>query len=459
MDFRKEGRQAAFEAFVGDVMKQYEAVGLAVSVFDKSDVLYEKAFGCRDQESQKPIDENTIFGLASVSKSFTAMSIMLLRQRGLVDLNEKVSTYIPEFRDPQDQPVLVWHLLCHSGGFFPMPRILVEHVAAGMGIWNGGKDELTFDESLALEGARQVAERMSTRTSFICKPGERMSYCNDGFGLLSEIVRRRGGEKSFAEFVKKNILEPLGMSRSCAEYIAPLHDENACTLYKHVGGKLQGGWDFYDNAFVLPGGGAMKSTLHDLRAYVRMYMNDGAPLTDEWTVREMTKIRQEYRFHSWYGYGIATNTIGNMTIHQHGGSLTGVSSNFAWCPELGIGVVVLCNTSGVPVSQISNALFRWFDGQEPYTEPQFHEVCWTKEQIEAACGAYQSGEGTRIEITAPEGRLKVTVAGETVDFITAAPDMLIVRHPFNTADMIFLSGGDGRPFAVRFGGRIVPREV
>ena len=189
MDFRKEGRQAAFEAFVGDVMKQYEAVGLAVSVFDKSDVLYEKAFGCRDQESQKPIDENTIFGLASVSKSFTAMSIMLLRQRGLVDLNEKVSTYIPEFRDPQDQPVLVWHLLCHSGGFFPMPRILVEHVAAGMGIWNGGKDELTFDESLALEGTRQVAERMSTRTSFICKPGERMSYCNDGFGLLSEIVR------------------------------------------------------------------------------------------------------------------------------------------------------------------------------------------------------------------------------------------------------------------------------
>ncbi len=457
MDFRKEGRTEAFEQLAADIMKQYEAVGLAVSVFDKDKVLYEKTFGARTLEGGT-IDENTIFGLASVSKSFTAMSIMLLSERGLVDLNAPVSTYIPEFRDPQAEPVLVWHLLCHSGGFYPMKRILVEHVARDLGVWNDGRDELTFDEPLALEGTRQVAERMSTRTVLIGKPGERMSYCNDGFGLLSEIVRRRGGEKSFAEFVKKNILDPLGMTRSCAEYIAPLHDANACALYKHVGGELKGGWDFYDNAFVLPGGGAMKSTLHDLKSYVRMYMNRGKPLTGEYTVREMTKIRQEYRYQTWYGYGISTNLVDGVTVHQHGGSLTGVSSNFAWVPALGIGVVVLCNTSGVPSATISNALITLFNGGDPAAMKTWRPVEWSEEQKANACGAYQSGEGTRIEIALKNGALDVNIAGKTVDYTLAAPDMLVVHHPFNSADMIFLSRDDGRPFAVRFGGRIVPRE-
>lgn len=458
MDFRKEDPREAVEQMIRGVMEAYDAVGLAVSVFDKDQVLYEKTFGCRNRERRTPIDENTVFGLASVSKSFTALSIMLLAQRGLVDLNERVSAYIPEFRDPQKEPVLVWHLLCHAGGFFPMSRILVEQVASDLGIWNGGRDELTFDESLALEGTRRVAERMSACTRFICPPGERMSYCNDGFGLLSEIIRRRGGEKSFAEFLKKNVLEPLGMGRTAAEFIAPLTDENACALYKHVDGKLTGGWDYYDNAFVLPGGGAVKSTLHDMRAYVRMYLRDGAPLTGERTVREMTKPRQEYSFHSWYGYGVTTSVMGNLTIHQHGGGLTGISSNFAWCPELGLGVVVLCNTSNVPVSAISGAMFRWFDGQEPTFQPSFHEIPWTEERIRAACGVYQSGEGTRIEVSAPEGRLRVAVSGKPAEFFPAAPDMLVLPRPYSTGFMIFLPGEDGRDFAVRYGGRIVPRE-
>lgn len=457
MDFRKQGRTEAFERYADDIMKRCEAVGMIVSVFDKDDVLYEKTFGARTLEGGT-IDEDTIFGLASVTKSFTAMSIMLLSERGLVDLNAPVSTYLPEFRDPQADPVLVWHLLCHSGGFYPMKRILVEHVARDLGIWNDGRDELTFNESLALEGTRRVAGRLGNCARLIGKPGERLSYFNDGYGLLSEIIRRRGGETSYAGFVKKNILDPLGMTRTSAEYIAPLRDANACALYKRVGGELRGGWTFYDNAFVLPGGGSMKSTARDLRNYVRMYMNRGKPLTGEYVVREMTKIRQEHSYHAWYGYGIVIGLVDGLTVYRHGGSLPGISSNFAWVPELGIGVVTLCNTSGVPAAAISNALITLFNGGDPTAMKTWRPIEWSEEQKENACGVYQDGEGTRIEISLTDGALDVSVDGEKADYTLTAPDMLIVHHPFSTADMAFLSRDDDRPFAVRFGGRIVPRE-
>ncbi|MBR0522480.1 MAG: beta-lactamase family protein, partial [Firmicutes bacterium] len=246
-----EDQVKVFERFAEDIQKQYEAVGIAVSVFDKDKVLYRKNFGYRDLETKAPIDDDTIFGCASISKSFTALSVMQLAEEGKVDINAPLCKYIPEFKDPQDEPVLVRHLLSHAGGFFPMPRILVEHVARDMGIWNDGKDELGMNEAMAVEGAKRVAERMSAQTRFTGKPGQRMSYCNDGFGLLSEIVRREGDQPSFSEYVREHILKPLGMTRSSAEFIAPLKDPNHATLYKHVDGKLKGGWDFYDNAFVL----------------------------------------------------------------------------------------------------------------------------------------------------------------------------------------------------------------
>ena len=66
-----------------------------------------------------------------------------------------------------------------------------------------------------------------------------MSYCNDGYGLLSEIVRRVGGEASFADYVKKNILDPLGMERSGCDYLRPRLDENSAVLYKKENGVMR----------------------------------------------------------------------------------------------------------------------------------------------------------------------------------------------------------------------------
>ena len=89
----------------------------------------------RDLESRKELDGETIFGLASVTKSFTALAIMQMEERGILKLDDPVSRYVPEFTNKNQKTVTIRHLLTHSGGFFPLPRILVDQVAAEMGLW------------------------------------------------------------------------------------------------------------------------------------------------------------------------------------------------------------------------------------------------------------------------------------------------------------------------------------
>ena len=157
----------------------------------------------RDEKAGLPLDGDTIFGLASVTKSFVALSIMQLYEKDIIDLDAPVSRYIPEFTNKNQETVKVWHFLCHAGGFFPLHRTVIRDVAKTIGLSADAETELAFSEELALAGTKAVAEQLDAQTAehgLIGRPGEYMSYCNDGFGLLSEIVRRYGGENSFAGY-------------------------------------------------------------------------------------------------------------------------------------------------------------------------------------------------------------------------------------------------------------------
>lgn len=135
---------ALLEQLIENVKKEYDACGIAVAVIDKKgETKYQKFFGYRDEEKKLPIDENTIFGLASVTKSFTSLAIMQMAEKGIINLYDPISKYIPEFTNKNQDTVRIWHLMCHSGGFFPLPRIVVEDVAKALnldeeveGIWH-----------------------------------------------------------------------------------------------------------------------------------------------------------------------------------------------------------------------------------------------------------------------------------------------------------------------------------
>ena len=201
------------EKLVEDIKKDHEASGIAVAIIDKSGkTQYEKFWGVRDLESGKEVNGDTIFGLASVTKSFTALSIMQLEEKGIIDLDAPISQYIPEFTNKnQSKKVTVRHLLSHAGGFFPLPRILVGNVAESLGLDEEKDGDFAYNDAVAQEGVKLVAERLDAQTKengLNGQPGEYLSYCNDGFGLLSDIIRRYGGEPSYADYLVKHVLKP-----------------------------------------------------------------------------------------------------------------------------------------------------------------------------------------------------------------------------------------------------------
>ena len=453
-----------FEAFVSDVMESYGAQGVAVSIFGKNEVYYEKFFGYRDSEKKLEIDEDTIFGMASISKSFACLAIMQLVEKGVLDLDALVSEYIPEFSGKNQKGVRLRHLLSHAAGFFPEKRIQLKDVAQQVGVWDNRENEdLTYIPELAEEGIKQIAGRLDDRTKHIGKPGELMSYSNDSYGLIADIVKRHGGEKTYSDYVKKHILEPLEMNRSSLEFEAPSKDANGTNLYVYRNGQLEASRDFYDNALVLMAGGAMKSTIADLRKYTLMYLGEGVSANDktllgQYYTREMFKPRQFYRFGQYYGFGLSTKFMDDITLIGHGGSLTGVANMFQWSPQLECGIIVFCNTSEFPAGVVADAATRLANGKKIVSKRDlFTDTPWSTDTIKAACGFYKSGEGALYEITYENETLGVKMNGEVLEIRTVTNDMLLIQKPYNKADLILCRNNDGEVWGIRTGGRIIPK--
>ena len=466
MDRLTKGSISQLEMFIEEIRKSYDAKGVAVSIVDGAgNTRYENFFGCRDEEKKKEINADTMFGIASCTKSFTCLAILQLQERGLLDIHDLVSDYIPEFTGKNQPGLRIWHLMCHSGGFFPLERIVVDKVAADLGISDESEGDLAYSEKLAVEGVKRVAGRLDAQTrekGLIGAPGEYYSYCNDGFALLSDIIRRVSG-MSFADYLKENILLPLGMDRSGCDFVRPAVDENASVLYEMRDGVMCGDHDFHNDAFVLNGGGAMKSTINDLKKYLLMYLHEGRGMNGtriigETLVHEMCRPKISYRAGSSYASGLSVKTLGGMTVYEHGGSLPGVSSNIAFSYDADAAVIVLCNTMDVPVSLIADAAMKAYMGVSPLIErPIYREEVWSRELQEDAAGTYVSAEGTTLVLAAGEdGRPAAFVDGKERKIVCTGPKTAAVIGRYSDG-FIRLYQREGKVFAAHFGSRIFPK--
>ena len=111
-----------FEKFVNEIMEQDNAKGIAIKAFFKSgETIYEKYFGYKNIEKKLQIDQNTIFGVGSITKSFVALSILQLVEEGKLSLEDPITKYNKYFTNKNNvNPILIKHLLTHTPGFFPM---------------------------------------------------------------------------------------------------------------------------------------------------------------------------------------------------------------------------------------------------------------------------------------------------------------------------------------------------
>lgn len=154
--------------------------------------LFEKAFGFRDFNSQIPIETSDIFELASISKQFTAMTIMMLKESDLLDYDDQIERYLPEL---PYKGITIRHLLTHSSGLPDYYEVMNEH----------------WDKSKVATNRDIIEYLIKYAPPKIFEPGEKYLYSNTGYVLLGSIAEAVSGQ-DFADFCKQRIFDPLKMS-------------------------------------------------------------------------------------------------------------------------------------------------------------------------------------------------------------------------------------------------------
>ena len=453
------------KSLIQDIITTQHVQGMIIATFTSdAKILAEEVIGYQDVVNKKPINRDTLFGIASVSKSFTVLALMQLVEKGKVNLNDPVTKYITEFKNANQEPILVRHLLSHAAGYYPQHRTTVAEMARKLNIDVTVADDLAYDADFAAASAKHICALLDSQTTFCGKPGERVSYSNDGIGLVTEIVRRFGGETSYAAYMDKYVFAPLGLTHTTLSFKHFKEPNNVSKLYYQEDGVMKETADFYDNSFVIFGGGGIKSTVNDLIKYVCMYLNNGATtpehLLSEEGLKQMQTPVLPFTHDSKYGLALSIETLAEgYTAIGHGGSLTGVSSTILWCPEKQIGTVVLCNTSNVAVGLIARETLRKACGL-PAEKTEQQERVWDVAEKAAIVGEYHADEGDTVTILRMDesGNLNVFVDGQEKEFILGEQNVVYIKNKYSLGALEFYTNANNEVFSVKLGGRILPKR-
>jgi CubicO group peptidase (beta-lactamase class C family) len=295
--------------------------GAALAVTIDGELAYAKGYGMANLEYGLPIIKETIFHVASVSKQFTAMAVMLLVEEGRLSLDEDIHTYLPELPDFGHKITLA-HLLHHTSGLRDQWELLV---TAG---WR-------MDDVITRE---QILKLVHRQRQLNFQPGAEYLYSNTGFTLAAEIVHRVSGQ-TLREFCAQRIFTPLGMMNT---HFHDDHQEivpNRAYSYAPQG---EEGWRKAVLSYATVGATSLFTTVVDLAKWLHNFATHtvGSAATFQRMQTEFTLLDGTP---SDYGLGLMLNHYHGLREVGHSGADAGFR---AWCgrfPERGLGIVILSN--------------------------------------------------------------------------------------------------------------------
>lgn len=431
------------EAFVDDCMIDDDLPGMSVALVSEEDVLYADGFGARDLSENAPMTPDTLYGVGSCTKSFTALAVMQLAEDGALDIADPVSDYVSTYDDAPGAPITLRDLLCHGSG---MPS---DAMAAAL-ISRYVTDEPTATPlSDSDDFARHVERSLDAR---VVERDEPFFYYNSGYTVLGEVIEAASG-KPYRTYVREEILAPLGMSRSTFDEEAVEADEDAMTGYYEDDGELTEGAFPHDRLIDAPGG--LLSSVRELANYLRMQLNGGtfddARLATEESVAAMhaPATTRETRLDGTtqeYGYGWMSQDFLDDRLVGHGGSISVSTGYVGFLAEAGLGVAVGCNTSSsVHPMYVGPAILAIASGDDPTAVPFFA----LREKTEAVAGTYESHRGL-VEATVERNGATLTLSMADQQYglhptSTDADDLTFetVTPSGGSASVEFEESGDG----------------
>jgi CubicO group peptidase (beta-lactamase class C family) len=335
-------------------MKAFDVPGIAVAVIKDGKVIHSKGYGVRSLQTMQPVDENTLFGIASNSKAFTAAALGMLVDEGKLKWDDKVRNYIPEFKlyvPWVTEEFTIRDLLTHR---------------SGMGL--GAGDLMFFPDSsdFTLKDILHNLQFLKPVSSFRTK----YDYDNNLYIVAGEVIARVSGE-SWDDFIEQRIMKPLGMNSSAASPDRVKDRANMIDGHAEVEGKVQ--VIARSTLKVGHAAGGINSSIADLSKWVIMHLNDGKygdnlekRLFSEdahwemWRPQTIIPVRDPgtYNAHfAAYGFGFFLNDAKGYKQVSHTGGLEGMVTQITMIPELKLGIIVLTNQQeGLAFISITNQI-------------------------------------------------------------------------------------------------------
>lgn len=302
-----------------------DSPGCALGVYRDGKIVYTHGYGMANLNDDVAITPETVFHVASMSKQFTAASILLLQQQGKLSLDDDVHKYIPELPDFGEK-ITLRHLVHHTSGLRDQWSLLE---LAG---WRYSQDLITDDDVMSV---------VVRQKELNFKPGERYMYSNTGFTLLALVVKRVSG-LSLREFTTKNIFEPLGMTHT---HFRDDHEE----VIKHdaLGYEQDGKGKPYRMSltnFDTTGATSLHTTVEDLQLWDENFYH---PKVGGQTLIEQMLHRDKLNNGELQDYaaGLAIGTYRGLPTVDHNGADAGYRSDLIRFPEQHFSTAVLCNAA------------------------------------------------------------------------------------------------------------------
>lgn len=467
------GNWDAYQTFLAETIEPYHAPSASVAVAHGGRPIHHHAYGLRDTEDKLPVTQDTVYGIGSITKSFTAVAIMQLQEQGKLSVQDPVRKWLPEYQTPDAsaaRETSIHHFLTHTAGLPPLASL--NSALARTMLADPDVDDAAMREKLQAAEPIDTAEQLlaflaKTPFQLLGPPGAFFSYSNDAFALLGAIVARASGQP-YEEYVSQHILEPAGMTRSTFSADTLKGWPDVATLYVE---KPQNNRDVVKRSPAwwscpsMSAAGFLKCSARDLLRYLEIYRNDGVVdgtrLLSGDSVRMMTEPYVRANDPAmFYGYGLMiTPDYHGVKLVEHGGNIKGVSAWITAVPDNGITCAALSNLASAPAGRLClGAVNRVLDLPVETPRDDFTDHACPADVLLSYTGEYVSGEGARGAVLANREGLVVSLEGKQLPARCVGEDTFAVKVKGQETRMQFLRDPSGEVYAVAFGFRIIGRS-
>lgn len=365
---------------IDSIIQAYAAInkfnGTALIHYQNKNI-FEKSYGWQDAEKKISNQNKSVYQIASLTKSFTALVIVKLSEEGKLSFKDPVSKFIPDY--PRGNEITIEHLLTHTSGIYEVLRNKEYFSMLHTGKLIAKNKELSFFKNEPLD----------------FEPGTQFSYTNSGYIVLGLIIEKLTG-LSYENAVKKIILNPLKMNHTGFNYLA-LKSTYKTIPYSYISKTRQEKTEVWNSTLTGPAG-QIYSTAEDLYNY---YIG----LRDYKIVSKEAFKKATTPYLSGYGYGWFIDDLYGKKLINHGGNIEGSTSYFAMLPEDDLCIILLNNITSKKLEKAGNTILAALLGQ-PYTLPQpKKEITLGADILKKYVGDYALSDDNVIHILDENGQL------------------------------------------------------